>query len=109
MGKYLADDVGIFDAGESLPRERSECFGYELHGIAAGLAGFDIDAEYALKPPGPCQPIIEQDVVRVNHEDSVEDMIRKGRDLEKMVLARAIRHHLHHNILVYENRTVVFE
>ena len=54
-------------------------------------------------------PIIEQDVVRVNHEDSVEDMIRKGRDLEKMVLARAIWHHLHHNILVYENRTVVFE
>ena len=47
MGEYLADDVGIFDAGESLPRERSECFGYDLHGIAAGLAGFDIDAEYA--------------------------------------------------------------
>ena len=54
-------------------------------------------------------PIIEQDVVRVSHEDSVEDMIRKGRDLEKMVLARAVWHHLHHNILVYENRTVVFE
>ena len=54
-------------------------------------------------------PIIEQDVVRVNHEDSVEDMIRKGRDLEKIVLARAVWHHLHHNILVYENRTVVFE
>ena len=54
-------------------------------------------------------PIIEQDVVRVNHEDSVEDMIRKGRDLEKIVLARAIWHHLHHNILVYKNRTVVFE
>jgi formyltetrahydrofolate deformylase len=54
-------------------------------------------------------PIIEQDVVRVSHEDSVEDMIRKGRDLEKMVLARAVWHHLHHNILVYENRTIVFE
>ncbi len=54
-------------------------------------------------------PIIEQDVVRVNHEDAVEDMVRKGRDLEKMVLARAVWHHLHHNILVYENRTVVFE
>jgi len=54
-------------------------------------------------------PIIEQDVVRVSHEDSVEDMVRKGRDLEKMVLARAVWHHLHHNILVYENRTVVFE
>jgi formyltetrahydrofolate deformylase len=54
-------------------------------------------------------PIIEQDVVRVSHEDSVEDMVRKGRDLEKMVLARAVWHHLHHNVLVYENRTVVFE
>lgn len=54
-------------------------------------------------------PIIEQDVVRVSHEDSVEDMMRKGRDLEKMVLARAIWHHLHHNVLVYGNRTVVFE
>jgi len=53
-------------------------------------------------------PIIEQDVVRVSHEDSVGDMVRKGRDLEKMVLARAVWHHLHHNILVYENRTVVF-
>jgi formyltetrahydrofolate deformylase len=54
-------------------------------------------------------PIIEQDVVRVSHENSVEDMIRKGRDLEKIVLARAIWHHLHHNIMVYENRTLVFE
>ncbi|MGD2113284.1 MAG: formyltetrahydrofolate deformylase, partial [Gammaproteobacteria bacterium] len=54
-------------------------------------------------------PIIEQDVVRVSHEDSVEDMIRKGRDLEKMVLARAIWHHLHHNVLVFGNRTVVFD
>ena len=54
-------------------------------------------------------PIIEQDVVRVSHEDSVEDMIRKGRDLEKVVLARAIWYHLHHNILIYENRTIVFD
>ncbi len=54
-------------------------------------------------------PIIEQDVVRVSHEDSVEDMIRKGRDLEKMVLARAIWYHLHHNILIHENRTIVFD
>ena len=54
-------------------------------------------------------PIIEQDVVRVSHEHSVDDMVRKGRDLEKVVLARAVWHHLHCNILVYENRTVVFE
>jgi formyltetrahydrofolate deformylase len=54
-------------------------------------------------------PIIEQDVARVSHENSVDDMIRKGRDLEKMVLARAVWHHLNHNVLVYENRTIVFE
>jgi len=53
-------------------------------------------------------PIIEQDVCRVSHEDAVEDMVRKGRDLEKIVLARAVWHHLHRNVLVYDNRTVVF-
>lgn len=54
-------------------------------------------------------PIIEQDVCRVSHEDSVDDMVRKGRDLEKVVLARAVWNHLHRNVLVYDNRTVVFE
>lgn len=54
-------------------------------------------------------PIIEQDVVHVSHKDSVEDMVRIGRDLEKLVLARAVRHHVYHDLLVYENRTVVFE
>ncbi len=54
-------------------------------------------------------PIIEQDVVRISHRDSVEDMIRKGRDLEKLVLARAVKWHLENKILVYENKTVIFE
>jgi len=54
-------------------------------------------------------PIIEQDVVHVSHKDTVEDMVRIGRDLEKIVLARAVRHHVHHDLLVYENRTLVFE
>ena len=54
-------------------------------------------------------PIIEQDVVHVSHKDTVADMIRKGRDLEKVVLARAIWHQLNHNLLVCENRTVVFD
>jgi len=53
-------------------------------------------------------PIIEQDVVRVSHRDTVEDMLRKGRDLEKIVLARAVRWHLENRILVYQNKTVVF-
>ncbi len=54
-------------------------------------------------------PIIEQDVVRVSHRDSIEDMIRKGRDLEKLVLARAVRWHLENKILVYDNKTVIFD
>ncbi len=54
-------------------------------------------------------PIIEQDVVRVTHRDTVQDMIRKGRDLEKIVLARAVKWHLEHKILVYGNKTVIFD
>ncbi|MES1184602.1 MAG: formyltetrahydrofolate deformylase [Myxococcales bacterium] len=54
-------------------------------------------------------PIIEQDVVRASHRDSVEDLVRKGRDLEKVVLARAVRSHLEDRILVYGNKTVVFD
>ncbi len=53
-------------------------------------------------------PIIEQDVVKVGHDHTVEDLIRKGRDLEKVVLARAIWSHLERKILVYRNRTVIF-
>jgi formyltetrahydrofolate deformylase len=53
-------------------------------------------------------PIIEQDVVRVSHRDTVEDLIRKGRDLEKMVLSRAVRLHVENRVLIYGNKTVVF-
>ncbi|MGK7953805.1 MAG: formyltetrahydrofolate deformylase [Crocosphaera sp.] len=53
-------------------------------------------------------PIIEQDVVRISHRDTIPDLIRKGKDLERVVLARAVRLHLQHRVLVYGNRTVVF-
>ena len=53
-------------------------------------------------------PIIEQDVVRVTHVDSIKDLIRKGRDLEKIVLSRAIYSHFQRRTLVYKNRTIVF-
>jgi len=53
-------------------------------------------------------PIIEQDVVRVSHRDIVEDLIRKGRDLEKVVLSRAVRWHVENRVLLYGNKTVVF-
>ena len=54
-------------------------------------------------------PIIAQDVVHISHRDSVEDLIRKGRDLEKLVLARAVRAHLEHHVLVYGTKTAVFD
>lgn len=53
-------------------------------------------------------PIIEQDVIRVDHTDSVTDMVRKGRDIEKVVLARGLRWHLENRVLVHGNKTVVF-
>jgi formyltetrahydrofolate deformylase len=54
-------------------------------------------------------PIIEQDVARVSHRDSVDDLVRKGRDLEKVVLARAVDLHLRNRVVVYGNKTVVFD
>jgi len=54
-------------------------------------------------------PIIEQDVVRISHRDQVEDLIRKGRDLERSVLSRALMWHLEHRILGYGNKTVIFD
>jgi formyltetrahydrofolate deformylase len=53
-------------------------------------------------------PIIQQDIAHVSHQDAVEDLIRKGRDLEKIVLARAVWSHLQRKVLVHGNRTVVF-
>ena len=54
-------------------------------------------------------PIIAQGVAPISHRDSVDDLVRSGRDLEKVVLARAVRLHLEHRVLVYGNRTVVFD
>jgi formyltetrahydrofolate deformylase len=73
--------------------------GVKLIGATAHYATTDLDEG----------PIIEQDVIRASHRDSVEDLVRKGRDLEKTVLARAVRAHLHDRVLVYGNKTVVFE
>jgi formyltetrahydrofolate deformylase len=54
-------------------------------------------------------PIIEQDVVRVYHRDTIDDLIQKGRDIEKVVLSRAVRWHVENRILLYGNKTVVFQ
>lgn len=54
-------------------------------------------------------PIIDQDVARVSHRHSIEDMVRMGQDLEKIVLSRAVRKHIEHRVLAFANKTVVFE
>jgi formyltetrahydrofolate deformylase len=73
--------------------------GVKLIGATAHYATTDLDEG----------PIIEQDVIRTSHRDSVDDLVRKGRDVERAVLARAVRWHLDDRILVYGNKTVVFE
>ncbi len=54
-------------------------------------------------------PIIEQDIDRISHRDQVEDLIQKGRDLERIVLSRAVRWHIENRILLYANKTVIFD
>lgn len=81
------------------PYHRAFERGVKIIGATSHYVTTDLDAG----------PIIEQDVVRVSHRDEVEDLVRKGKDLERVVLARAVRLHLQNRVLVYGNRTVVFE
>ncbi|MCK4176231.1 hypothetical protein Acit_01805 [Aciditerrimonas ferrireducens] len=53
-------------------------------------------------------PIIAQDVAPISHRDSLEEIVRKGKDIERLTLARAVRRHLEAKVIAYENRTVVF-
>ena len=54
-------------------------------------------------------PIITQDVIPITHRDSISDLKRKGKNIEKIMFANAIWSHLNHNVLIYKNKTVVFE
>lgn len=80
------------------PYQRAYERGVKLIGATAHYATADLDEG----------PIIAQDVVSITHRDEVSDLIRKGKDLERIVLARAVRLHLQHRVLAYRNRTVVF-
>ncbi|HEX7767543.1 MAG TPA: formyltetrahydrofolate deformylase [Nitrospira sp.] len=73
--------------------------GVKIIGATAHYATEDLDEG----------PIVEQDVIRVGHRDTVDDLVRKGRDLEEIVLARAVRRHIEHRVLVYGKKTVVFD
>jgi formyltetrahydrofolate deformylase len=81
------------------PYQQAYDRGVKLIGATAHYATTDLDEG----------PIIEQDVIRASHRDTVDDLVRKGRDLERTVLARAVRWHLDDRVLVYGNKTVVFE
>jgi formyltetrahydrofolate deformylase len=80
------------------PYHQAHQRGVKLIGATCHYATAELDAG----------PIIEQDVIRVDHGDSVPDMVRKGRDIEKMVLARGLRWHLENRVLLHGNKTVVF-
>ena len=80
------------------PYHRAHERGVKIIGATAHYVTENLDAG----------PIIEQDVVRISHRDDVKDLIRKGKDLERVVLARGVRLHLQNRVLVYGNRTVVF-
>jgi formyltetrahydrofolate deformylase len=80
------------------PYQQAYDRGVKIIGATAHYVTPDLDAG----------PIIEQDTVHISHRDEVRDLIRKGKDLERIVLARAVRLHLLHRVLIYGNRTVVF-
>ncbi len=79
---------------------------HQAHARGVKLIGATAHYATAVLDDGP---IIQQDVARVTHRHSVDDLVRKGRDLEKSVLAQAVRWHLENRILVYGNKTVVFD
>lgn len=86
-----------FEGGR--PYHRAHQRGVKIIGATAHYATSELDAG----------PIIEQDITRITHRDTPVDMVRKGKDLERLVLARAVRWHLQDRVLVHDNKTVVFE
>ncbi len=83
----------------SKPYHRAYDRGVKLIGATAHYATGELDEG----------PIIEQDVARASHRDSIEDLVRRGRDMEKVALARAVKWHIEDRVLVYANKTVVFQ
>ena len=94
--QILSNDLS-FAGGR--PYHQAHARGVKLIGATAHYATRDLDEG----------PIIHQDVARVTHRHGVEDLVRRGRDLEKMVLAQAVRWHLESRVLVYGHKTVVFD
>jgi formyltetrahydrofolate deformylase len=81
------------------PYHAAHARGVKIIGATSHYVTADLDAG----------PIIEQDVVHITHKDTVERLVRKGQDLEKIVLSRAVTKHIEHKTLAYNNRTIVFD
>jgi formyltetrahydrofolate deformylase len=82
----------------AIPYKQAHTRGVKLIGATAHYVTSDLDEG----------PIIEQDVERISHRDLPEDLVRKGRDIERRVLARAVRHHLEDRVILNGSKTVVF-
>ena len=80
------------------PYHAAHARGVKIIGATSHYVTSDLDAG----------PIIEQDVTHISHKDTVEELVRKGRDLEKIVLSHAVEKHIERKVLAYKNRTVVF-
>lgn len=80
------------------PYHAAHSRGVKIIGATSHYVTTDLDAG----------PIIEQDIIRISHHDSVESLVQKGKDIEKIVLSRAVKAHLDRKTLVYNNKTVVF-
>jgi formyltetrahydrofolate deformylase len=110
--QILSDDLAAYLSGRCInihhsflpgfkgakPYHQAHARGVKLIGATAHYVTADLDQG----------PIIEQDVERISHHDSPEDLIRKGRDIERRVLARAVAFHLEGRALINGNKTVVF-
>lgn len=81
------------------PYHAAHARGVKIIGATSHYVTSDLDAG----------PIIEQDVTHISHKDTIEELVRKGRDLEKIVLSHAVEKHIERKILTYQNRTVVFQ
>ncbi len=80
------------------PYHAAHARGVKLIGATSHYVTSDLDAG----------PIIEQNITRISHRDTVESLVRKGRDLEKIVLSQAVEQHIQHKILTYKNKTILF-
>jgi formyltetrahydrofolate deformylase len=81
------------------PYHAAHARGVKIIGATSHYVTSDLDAG----------PIIEQDVTHISHKDTIEELVRKGRDLEKIVLSHAVEKHIERKVLTYQNRTVVFQ